>query len=118
MQFAPGQAFSGTMTDKAWAARSPDATKCALIAHDKRTESNCDGRNCVEAIQPLALVSGQMFDDVGKVCHFREIDVVEGVGKILRVKNAPIDTPVGLADLRVRSIIERFRLPSVARLSD
>jgi NitT/TauT family transport system substrate-binding protein len=119
MQYAPELAFSGTMANKAWAARNPDVPKRVLAAHSKATEDFYDERNRVEAHKLLVRVGGQKVDDIEKVYYFRKNNLFERVGKISQVKlNVLIDAPVGLADLQARGTIERFQLPDVAQLSD
>src|ERR1041385_8031582 len=57
IEYAPELAFSGTMANKAWAARSPDVLKRVLAAQSKSTEWFYDERNRAEAIQLLVKIS-------------------------------------------------------------
>ena len=120
IEYAPELAFSGTMANKAWAARNPDVLKRVLAAQSKSTEFFYDERNRAEAIQLLVRISGQKVDDVEKAYDFfRKNNFFDRTGKISRVKlNAIIDALVGLGDLPARGNVERFLLPGVAQLSD
>jgi ABC-type nitrate/sulfonate/bicarbonate transport system substrate-binding protein len=120
IEYAPELAFSGTMANKAWAARNPDVLKRVLAAQSKSTEFFYDERNRADAIQLLVRVSGQKVDDVEKAYDFfRKNNFFDRTGKISRVKlNAVIDALVGLGDLPGRGNVERFLLPGVAQLSD
>ena len=120
IEYAPELAFSGTMANKAWAARNPDVLKRVLAAQSKSTEFFYDERNRAEAIQLLVRISSQKHDDVEKAYDFfRKNNFFDRTGKISRVKlNAIIDALVGLGDLPARGNVERFLLPGVAQLSD
>ena len=48
IEYAPELVFSGTMANKAWAARSPDVLKRVLAAQSKSTEYFYDERNRAE----------------------------------------------------------------------
>ena len=120
IEYAPELAFSGTMANKAWAARNPDLLKRVLAAQSRSTEFFYDERNRAEAIALLVRVSGQKVDDVEKAYEFfRKNSFFDRTGKISRAKlTAIIDALVGLGDLPARGNIERFLLPGVAQLSD
>jgi NitT/TauT family transport system substrate-binding protein len=120
IEYAPELVFSGTMANKAWAARNPDVLKRVLEAQSKSTEFFYDERNRAEAVALLVRISGQKVDDVEKAYDFfRKNNFFDRTGKISRVKlNALIDALVGLGDLPTRGDIERFLLPGVAVLSD
>ena len=53
IEYAPELAFSGTMANKAWAARNPDVLNRVLAAQSKGTEFFYDERNRAESIQLL-----------------------------------------------------------------
>ena len=120
IEYAPELAFSGTMANKAWAARNPDVLKRVLAAQAKSIEFFYDERNRAEVVQLLVRISSQKVDDVEKAYDFfRKNNFFDRTGKISRVKlNALIDALVGLGDLQARGNVERFLLPGVAQLSD
>src|SRR5262245_36541770 len=64
MQYAPELAFSGTVVNKAWAARSADVLKRVLAAQSKSTEYPYDSKNRTEVVNILVKVSGQKLEDV------------------------------------------------------
>ena len=87
IEYAPELAFSGTMANKAWAARNPDVLKRVLAAQSKSTEFFYDERNRAEAVQLLVRVSGQKVDDVEKAYDFfRKNNFFDRTGKISRAK--------------------------------
>jgi ABC-type nitrate/sulfonate/bicarbonate transport system substrate-binding protein len=120
IEYAPDLAFSGTMANKAWAARNPDVLKRVLAAQSKSTEFFYDEKNRAELIQLLVRISSQKTDDVEKAYDFfRKNNFFDRTGKISRVKlNAIVDALVDLGDLPARGNVERFLLPGVAQLSD
>jgi len=120
MQYAPELAFSGTVVNKAWAARSADVLKRVLAAQSKSTDYLYNPNNRAEAVNILVKVSGQKPEDVEKSFDFFiRNDLFDRSGKISRVKmNALIDALVGLGDVKALGDIERFLLPGVAQLSD
>jgi NitT/TauT family transport system substrate-binding protein len=120
MQYAPELAFSGTVVNKAWAARSADVLKRVLAAQSKSTDYLYDPNNRAEAMNILVKVSGQKPEDVEKSFDFFiRNDLFDRSGKISRVKmNALIEALVGLGDVKAPGNIERFLLPGVAQLSD
>ena len=120
MQYAPELAFSGTVVNKAWAARDANLVKRVLAAQSKSTEYFYDTQNRAEAVRILVAVSGQKPEDVEKSYDFfTKNNFFDRTGKISRLKmNALIDTLVGLGDVQTRGNIERFLLPGVAELSD
>jgi NitT/TauT family transport system substrate-binding protein len=120
MQYAPELAFSGTVVNKAWAARSADVLKRVLAAQSKSTDYLYDPNNRAEAVNILVKVSGQKPEDVEKSYDFFiRNNLFDRSGKISRVKmNALIDALVGLGDVKAPGNIERFLLPGVAQLSD
>jgi NitT/TauT family transport system substrate-binding protein len=120
MQYAPELAFSGTVVNKAWAARSADVLKRVLAAQSKSTDYLYDPNNRAAAVNILVKVSGQKPEDVEKSYDFFiRNDLFDRSGKISRVKmNALIEALVGLGDVKAPGNIERFLLPGVAQLSD
>jgi NitT/TauT family transport system substrate-binding protein len=120
MQYAPELAFSGTVVNKAWAARSADVLKRVLAAQNKSTEYLYDSKNRTEAVNILAKVSGQKLEDVDKSYDFfTKNNFFDRTGKISRAKmTALIEALVGLGDVKAPGNIERFLLPGVAQLSD
>jgi NitT/TauT family transport system substrate-binding protein len=120
MQYAPELAFSGTVVNKAWAARSADLLKRVLAAQSKSTEYLYDSKNRTEAVNILAKVSGQKLEDVDKSYDFfTKNNFFDRTGKISRAKmTALIEALVGLGDVKAPGNIERFLLPGVAQLSD
>jgi ABC-type nitrate/sulfonate/bicarbonate transport system substrate-binding protein len=120
IEYAPELAFSGTMANKAWAARNPDVIRRVLVAHAKGTEFFYDEKNRAEVVQILVKLSGQKVDDVEKAYDFfRKNNFFDRTGKISRVKlNALIDALVALGDVPARGNVERFLLPGVAQISD
>jgi NitT/TauT family transport system substrate-binding protein len=120
MQFAPELAFSGTVVNKAWAARNANLLKRVLEAQSKSIQYLYDAKNRAEVVRILVAVSGQKPDDVEKSYDFfNNNNFFDRSGKISRLKmNALVDTLVSLGDLQTRGNIERFLLPGVAQLSD
>src|SRR3954468_6648826 len=120
MQYAPELAFSGTVVNKAWAARDANLVKRVLAAQSKSTDYFYDPQNRAEAVRILVAVSGQKPEDVEKSYDFfTKNNFFDRTGRISRLKmNALIDTLVGLGDVQTRGNIERFLLPGVAELSD
>jgi len=120
MQYAPELAFSGTVVNKAWAARSADLLKRVLAAQSKSTEYLYDSKNRAEVVNILAKVSGQKLEDVDKSYDFfTKNNFFDRTGKISRAKmTALIEALVGLGDVKTAGNIERFLLPGVAQLSD
>ena len=120
MQYAPELAFSGTVVNKAWAARDANLVKRVLAAQSKSTDYLYDPQNRAEVVRILVAVSGQKPEDVEKSYDFfNKNNFFDRTGKISRLKlNAVIDTLVGLGDVQTRGNVERFLLPGVAELSD
>jgi ABC-type nitrate/sulfonate/bicarbonate transport system substrate-binding protein len=120
MQYAPDLAFSGTVVNKAWAARSTDVLKRVLAAQSKSTEFLYDSKNRTEVVNILVKVSGQKLEDVDKSYDFfTKNNFFDRTGKISRAKmTALIEALVGLGDVKAPGNIERFLLPGVAQLSD
>ena len=120
MQYAPELAFSGTVVNKAWAARSADVLKRVLAAQSKSTEYLYDSKNRTEVVNILVKVSGQKLEDVDKSYDFfTKNNFFARTGKISRAKmTALIEALVGLGDVKAPGNIERFLLPGVAQLSD
>jgi NitT/TauT family transport system substrate-binding protein len=120
MQYAPELAFSGTVVNRAWAARSADVLKRVIAAQSKSIEYLYDPKNRAEVVNILVKVSGQKPEDVDKSYDFfNKNSFFDRTGKISRTKmNALIDALVGLGDVKASGNIERFLLPGVAQLSD
>jgi NitT/TauT family transport system substrate-binding protein len=120
MEYAPELAFSGTVTNKAWAGRNPDVLKRVLAAQAKGIDFLHDESNRAEVVRILVKVSGLKPEDVEKSYDFfRKNNFFDRTGKISRGKmNALLDALVTLGDLQARGNIERFLLPGVAQLSD
>ena len=120
MKYAPELAFSGTVVNKAWAARSADVLKRILAAQSKSTEYLYDSKNRTEVVNILVKVSGQKLEDVDKSYDFfTKNNFFDRTGTISRAKmTALIEALVGLGDVKAPGNIERFLLPGVARLSD
>jgi NitT/TauT family transport system substrate-binding protein len=120
MQYAPELAFSGTVVNKDWAARSADVLKRVLAAQSRSTDYFYDPKNRAEAVGILVKVSNQKPEDVEKSYDFfGKNNFFDRTGKISRVKmNALIEALVGLGDVKAPGNVERFLLPGVAQLSD
>jgi len=120
MKYAPELAFSGTVVNKAWAARSADLLKRVLVAQSKSTEYLYDAKNRTEVVNILAKVSGQKLEDVDRSYDFfNKNNFFDRTGKISRAKmTALIEALVGLGDVKAPGDIERFLLPGIAQLSD
>ena len=120
MQYAPELAFSGTVVNRAWAARSADLLKRVIAAQSKSIDYLYDPKNRAEVVNILVKVSGQKPEDVDKSYDFfNKNSFFDRTGKISRTKmNALIDALVGLGDVKAPGNIERFVLPGVAQLSD
>ena len=120
MQYAPELAFSGTVVNRAWAARSADVLKRVIAAQSKSIDYLYDPKNRAEVVNILVKVSGQKPEDVDKSYDFfNKNNFFDRTSKISRAKmNALIDALVGLGDVKAPGNIERFLLPGVAQLSD
>jgi NitT/TauT family transport system substrate-binding protein len=120
MQYAPELAFSGTVVNKDWAARSADVLKRVLAAQSRSTDYFYDPKNRAEAVGILVKVSNQKPADVEKAYDFfGKNSFFDRTGKISRIKmNALIEALVGLGDVKAPGNVERFLLPGVAQLSD
>jgi NitT/TauT family transport system substrate-binding protein len=120
MQYAPDLAFSATVVNTAWAARSADVLKRVLAAQSKSIEYLYEPRNRAEVVNILVKVSGQKLEDVDKSYDFfNKNNFFDRTGRISRTKmNALIDALVQLGDVKAPGYIERFLLPGVAQLSD
>jgi NitT/TauT family transport system substrate-binding protein len=120
MKYAPELAFSGTVVNKAWAARNADLLKRALAAQSKSIEYLYDPKNRADVVRILVAVSGQKAEDVEKSYDFfNNNNLFDRTGKISRLKmNALIDALVSLGDVKAPGNIERFLLLGVAQLSD
>jgi NitT/TauT family transport system substrate-binding protein len=120
MKYAPELAFSGTVVNKAWAARNADLLKRVLAAQSKSIEYLYDLKNRADVVRILVVVSGQKAEDVEKSYDFfKNNGLFDRTGKISRLKmNALIDALVSLGDVKAPGNIERFLLLGVAQLSD
>src|SRR5262249_34341085 len=121
MQYAPELAFSGTVVNKAWAARSADVLKRVLAAQSKSTEYLYEPKNRAEVVNILVKVSGgQKLEDGDKsYAFFNRNNFFDRTGKISRAKmTALIEALVSLGDVKATGDIERFLLPGVAQLSN
>jgi NitT/TauT family transport system substrate-binding protein len=120
IDYAPELAFSGTVVNRAWAARNQPVITRVLAAQDKSIEYFYDDRNRAEAIRILVAVSGLKVEDVEKSYDFfRKNNFFDRSGKISRTKmNALLDALVSLGDLRTQGNIERFILRGIAQVSD
>ncbi len=120
IEYAPELAFSGTVVNKAWAARNQDVVGRVLAAQSKSVEYLYDDRNRSDVVRILVAVSGLKVDDVEKSYDFfRKNDFFDRSGKISRSKlDALLNALVSLGDLQARGNVERFLLPGVAQLSD
>jgi NitT/TauT family transport system substrate-binding protein len=120
MQYAPELAFSGTVVNKAWAARSAEVLKRVLAAQSKSTEYLYDPNNRTEVVNILVKVSGQKLEDVDKSYDFfNKNNFFDRSGKISRAKmTALIDALASLGDVTAPVNIDQFLLPGVAQLGD
>jgi NitT/TauT family transport system substrate-binding protein len=120
MKYAPELAFSGTVVNRAWAARNTELLKHVLAAQSTSTEYFYDPKNRAEVVNILVKVSGQKPEDVEKSYDFFSNNkFFDHTGKISRAKiNALIDALVSLGDVKAPGDVERFLLPGVAQLSD
>jgi len=120
LQYAPELAFSGSVVNRAWAARSAETLKRVLAAQSKSIEYLYDPKNRAEAVSILVKVSNQKPEDVEKSYDFfNNNNFFDRSGKISRTKiNALIDALVGLGDVKAPGNPERFLLSGVAQLSD
>ena len=120
MQYAPELAFSGTVVNNAWAARSADVLNRVLAAQSRSTEYLYNPQNRAEVVNILVKVSGQKQEDVDKSYNFfTKNRFFDRTGKISQAKmNALIDALVSLGDVKTPDNVQRFLLPGVAQLSD
>jgi NitT/TauT family transport system substrate-binding protein len=120
MQYAPELAFSGTVVNKAWAARSAEVLRRVLAAQSKSTEYFYDPNNRTEVVNILVKVSGQRLEDVDKSYDFfNDNNFFDRTGKISRAKmTALIDALGSLGDVTAPVNIDQFLLPGVTELAD
>ena len=120
IEYAPELPFSGTVVNKAWAAKNQDLLQRILGAHSKSVEWFYDDKNRDEAIAILSSVSSLKPDDVAKSYDFfRKNGFFDRSGSISRKKmEALIDALASLGDVQAKGNIERFVLTAVAKISD
>jgi NitT/TauT family transport system substrate-binding protein len=120
IEYAPELPFSGTVVNKAWAAKNQDLLQRILGAHSKSVEWFYDDKNRDEAIAILSSVSSLKPDDVAKSYDFfRKNSFFDRSGSISRKKmEALIDALASLGDVQAKGNIERFVLTTVAKISD
>ncbi len=120
VEYAPELPFSGTVVNKAWAAKNQDILKRVLAAHSRSVEWFYDDKNRDEAIAILASVSSLKPDDVAKSYDFfRKNSFFDRSGSVSRKKmTALIDALTSLGDVQAKGNIERFVMPAVTQISD
>lgn len=120
VEYAPELPFSGTVVNKAWAAKNHDILKRVLAAHSRSVEWFYDDKNRDEAIAILASVSSLKPDDVAKSYDFfRKNSFFDRSGSVSRKKmTALIDALASLGDVQAKGNIERFVMPAVTQISD
>jgi NitT/TauT family transport system substrate-binding protein len=120
LQYVPELAFSGTVVNKAWAARGAEVVKRVLAAQRKSTEYLYNPNNRTEVVNILVKVSGQKLEDVDKSYDFfNRNNFFDRTGKISRAKmSALMDALVSLGDITTPVNIDQFLLPGVAQLAD
>jgi NitT/TauT family transport system substrate-binding protein len=120
IEYAPELPFSGTVVNKAWAAKNQDLLQRILGAHTKSVEWFYDDKNRDEAIAILSSASSLKPDDVAKSYDFfRKNGFFDRSGSISRKKmEALIDALATLGDVQAKGNIERFVLTAVTKISD
>jgi ABC-type nitrate/sulfonate/bicarbonate transport system substrate-binding protein len=120
VEYAPELPFSGTVVNKAWAAKNQDILKRVLGAHSKSVEWFYDDKNRAEAITILSSVSSLKPDDVAKSYDFfRKNAFFDRTGAVSRKKmNALIDALTSLGDVQAKGNIERFVMPGITQIAD
>jgi NitT/TauT family transport system substrate-binding protein len=120
IEYAPELPFSGTVVNKAWAAKNQGLLQRILGAHSKSVEWFYDDKNRDEAIAILSSASSLKPDDVAKSYDFfRKNGFFDRTGSISRKKmEALIDALASLGDVQAKGNIERFVLTTVTKISD
>jgi NitT/TauT family transport system substrate-binding protein len=120
VEYAPELPFSGTVVNKAWAAKNQDILKRGLAAHSQSVEWFYDDKNRDEAITILSSVSSLKPDDVAKSYDFfRKNAFFDRSGAVSRKKmTALIEALTSLGDVQAKGNIERFVMPAITQISD
>jgi NitT/TauT family transport system substrate-binding protein len=120
IEYAPELPFSGTVVNKAWAARHQAVLARILSAHAKSVAWFYDDGNRREAVRLMVAASGLKPEDVEKSYDFfRNNGFFDRSGRISRTKmNALVAALRTLGDVQSPGNIERFVLAGVAELAD
>ena len=120
IEYAPELPFSGTVVNKAWAARHQAVLARILSAHARSVAWFYDDGNRREAVRLMVAASGLKPDDVEKSYDFfRNNAFFDRSGRISKTKmNALLAALRTLGDVQSPGNIERFVLPGVAELAD
>jgi len=120
IEYAPELPFSGTVVNKAWAARHQAVLARILSAHAKSVAWFYDDGNRREAVRLMVAASGLKPEDVEKSYgFFRDNAFFDRSGHISKTKmNALVSALRTLGDVQSPGNIERFVLPGVAELAD
>jgi NitT/TauT family transport system substrate-binding protein len=112
--------FSGTVVNKAWAARHRAVLERILSAHARSVAWFYDAGNRREAVRLMVAASGLKPEDVEKSYDFfRNNAFFDRSGRISRTKmNALVAALRTLGDVQSPGNTERFVLPGVAELAD
>jgi NitT/TauT family transport system substrate-binding protein len=120
IEYAPELPFSGTVVNKAWAARHQAVLARILSAHAKSVAWFYGAGNRREAVRLMVAASGLKPEDVEKSYDFfRNNAFFDRSGRISRTKmNALVAALRTLGDVQSPGNVERFVLPGVAELAD
>ncbi len=120
IEYAPELPFSGTVVNKAWAARHQAVLARILSAHAKSVAWFYEDGNRPEAVRLMVAASGLKPGDVEKSYDFfRNNTFFDRSGRISKTKmNALVAALRTLGDVQSPGNIERFVLPGVAELAD
>jgi ABC-type nitrate/sulfonate/bicarbonate transport system substrate-binding protein len=113
--------FSGSVVNRAWAAKHPDVLKRVIEANQKGMKFLLDPRNREESIAIFAKYSKLSNDDVTKGYDFliQQHDFFDPTGRVSRKKFDNLANVLKqLGDIGGSTSLDRFVLPGVTQLAD
>jgi ABC-type nitrate/sulfonate/bicarbonate transport system substrate-binding protein len=112
--------FTGAVVNKNWAQKNPDLMKRLFAVHNKSVAWFLDKSHRQEAIDIMVEASKLKRDVIEKTYDFlHQRDFIEGSGVVSKTKmKALLIALKNLNDLEGSTDVERFVLPSMAKLGD